>query len=591
MSATRDAKLGNARSQLYLLSPPLFRNLLRCFRGTTNSMNEQRFFIFFIEFSLHEKTVEKKMTSRKRKTMASSSARKGPVIDFRGCNARACGENEICGQVKVCQTCTNNWIPLLESWTQVKNLDEQKGLRMLTDLENARLHKNFAGENPCIRLSRLAKEAQGGQTCGFDICGENDVCLPRMCHKCSEHVSSRLLGALFEQKYGKTWWEWISTKQTRQDRLKKSTKTRPESYLAEWNELSQPEYFREEKKKGGVVQVRVPPPCSSLAMLSGWTYRRPETRLARTPSYSYRWEANSCYCDSVAMAFLQPNEWIDAQLDAFPQRLRDLSPQALTFLCSQETPKVRLQNIYQSVLDARNWIRRMGVPPTSNSVWNIRKLMGACEGKSASSQTEDVTFFLGRLAKFLLFDDASVEVQHTVESFLDQEHKVRIGRAHTSVNYHSFIWPALQNPDGIHSLATLVNQGQISEARYQDTFRMESEKILRAPYIVFEVQRGVMQTVSSKRPTWIPIPGSGIAIIPEQKFALGPTGAILELNAIIARVGHPRKVQRHFVCYFRRNRSWFYYEDLKPGPMEEMDYTLMVSNILLSGTLYFYSRI
>lgn len=213
LSATRDAKLGNARSQLYLLSPPLFRNLLRCFRGTTNSMNEQRFFIFFIEFSLHEKTVEKKMTSRKRKTMASSSARKGPVIDFRGCNARACGENEICGQVKVCQTCTNNWIPLLESWTQVKNLDEQKGLRMLTDLENARLHKNFAGENPCIRLSRLAKEAQGGQTCGFDICGENDVCLPRMCHKCSEHVSSRLLGALFEQKYGKTWWEWISTKQ------------------------------------------------------------------------------------------------------------------------------------------------------------------------------------------------------------------------------------------------------------------------------------------------------------------------------------------------------------------------------------------
>lgn len=318
----------------------------------------------------------------------------------------------------------------------------------------------------------------------------------------------------------------------------------------------------------------------------------PET-IDDCPSFrGLDYTGNSCYQDSTLLAlFAVPNNFITENI--LQKDLKPISKSEQKLISCGRNPKKDFKyrkNIQDILIDITESMR--GKKETRYCS-GLRQAIQNCPGAERfhGTGTQDAGEFL--LYLFSIFQVEGVEkVRETsVTNYLEPIPK-RIKQIR-EVKEKSSPLISIQDPGGknlklseyLYSIEDAVfdsdNLYRHEKSGKLYKRRIESSKVVKAPYIVFNVQRLYIDNRGIERRNHTPV------ICPEEIHVGDNT---LKLHAIIIHVSV------HYTCYIRCNKFWYWYDD---NPSSRHHYIKLVGsyddmlnsepNPRRLGTLYFYS--
>lgn len=237
---------------------------------------------------------------------------------------------------------------------------------------------------------------------------------------------------------------------------------------------------------------------------------------------------NSCYADSVLMALLAPESTFIDEV-----------------FFSQNSPRPDIQ---QELLKLRNYIRGEGTENVSNAM-TIRKLVNF-----ASGEMEDAGEFLIKLLESLKAEfmrksrityvtNAKYEFRDLVETFREIQKCIPVIPIFLEPNSSILLENCLKNVEDS------VLQNPYIDKRTQKMYkrRIETSKVIKSPFIIFNVQRlAIINNQEQRLYNTINIP---------RKLYLG--AFVLHLLSIVTHEAH------HYTCFFKYKDTWCFYDDMQ----------------------------
>jgi hypothetical protein len=299
--------------------------------------------------------------------------------------------------------------------------------------------------------------------------------------------------------------------------------------------------------------------------------------------HGLKWEDDSCYMDSVLMCLVAvPDSFIDNFLNSNKVQKSSFCKK------SKEDNMEIITKIKKEILSIQKFIRDGKGDREKCTI--LRKIFSKCDSlQEFKNGYQDAGEFLTML--FGVFDELDVcvrkdEKYHTdkldipIEQLSSENASFESKTRHnTTINQYveNYIITHEESAPFFHISDFLTKTDVRIGTIYGDSFRsVLIEKIVSAPYLVFNIQRRGEKGVSNK------------TIIPDE-IIYTDDGTMLEFTGVVVYNS------RHYTCFFSCRKIWYKFNDIKKdlivpiGTYEK----LMIhhgAEVVRGGTIYFYSE-
>ena len=502
------------------------------------------------------------------------------MLNVDHCGPLSCRSHEICGRTQRAEVCNEHTIDeLLKEFSPwIKNLANERLGKEITRsspdpkqrLELLFPHEKKAGAKAfCQDLRKVTEFIDDTERCGLRP-GSNQICVPsRLCHDCADAKNKDLAAKIF-QLYNLELHKMNSLREA-------------------WEAWNASHHYEEPESTYELLFGK--PSCSSASRLQRFATMDEQEIKQSAPISTLNWNRNSCYCDAVLVALLaNPNTWIVEQIERTEQKQKH--PATFSTVCESITPakeKSILQRIHQEVLRVFHEMHNPERTGTRKQT-DIRELLDQCptRGVEKFKYSMDESFrFLDRLLRLLHIPNG-IEISKTeISGSTDPDFPMEVRREIGTEMIEIIIQLRVLAQDVSmisHLLPYPLITKEKSNPRKHSYERTESV-IVHAPYAILRYNRLLVERKINRK-----------AVQVARTIKLGKDTLMLE--AVVCYT------KSHYVTFFRHRMEedkkekrippqeiWFFYDDLQPQSLEQMDFDFMANVVERMGTLYFYSRV